>query len=94
MRGYAAARAARGCIAPETARRARSWLVVVTDPTDPQEMWDAGFTRGYLAGLRDATDIVHDYAEERLVKTRHPNVTEEINAALRVAAARIKQAIT
>lgn len=66
----------------------------MTDPTDPQEMWDAGFTRGYLAGLNDATEIVSQYAAERLTKTRHPNQTEEINAALLVASARIRQAVT
>ncbi len=66
----------------------------MTDPTDPHEMWEAGFTRGYVQGLRDATEIVEHYAAERLVKTRQPNLTEEINAALRVAAQRIKQSLT
>jgi hypothetical protein len=65
----------------------------VIDPTDPQEMWDAGFKRGYVEGLNAAAQMAENYAEERLVKTRHPNATEEINAALRVAAQRIRQSV-
>jgi hypothetical protein len=61
--------------------------------TDPNEMWNAGFMRGYLSGMLNASQIVQEYAAERLVKTRHANTTEEINAALRVAAARISQAV-
>jgi hypothetical protein len=64
------------------------------DCVDPYEMWNAGFMRGYLSGMLNASEIVEQYAAERLVKTRHFNTTEEINAALRVAAARIGQAVT
>ena len=39
--------------------------------------------------LNAARQVVETYAEERLIKTKHPNKSEDITAALRVAADRI-----
>lgn len=41
------------------------------------------------AALDAARDAVIAYSEERIIKTGHPNMSEDITAALRVAAARI-----
>lgn len=48
-----------------------------------------GYRKGYDAGLDAARDAVIAYSEERIIKTGHPNMSEDITAALRVAAARI-----
>lgn len=39
--------------------------------------------------LDAARQVVETYAQERLIKTKHPNKSEDITAALRVAADRI-----
>jgi len=44
---------------------------------------------GYYRGIKEAQQIVLDYSEERLVKTEYPNRSEDITAALRVAAQRL-----
>lgn len=46
--------------------------------------------QAYAAALRDAAEAVKAYADERLVLTKHPNASEDITAALRVAAKRIE----
>lgn len=51
--------------------------------------WNDGWNSGYDAALLDAATTVEHYAEERLVKTEHPNRSEDITAALRVAAERV-----
>lgn len=51
-----------------------------------------GCKRAYKKGRLDAADEVLAYAEERLTKTGHPNRSEDITAALRVAASQIKEA--
>jgi hypothetical protein len=40
--------------------------------------------------IRDCIEVVHKYAEERLVKTKHYNLSDDITAALRVAANRLR----
>lgn len=40
--------------------------------------------------LRDAVEAVKAYADERLVVTEHPNMSEDITAALHIAAKRIE----
>jgi len=40
--------------------------------------------------LAECIEVVANYAEERLVKTNHPNRSEDITAALRVAANRLR----
>lgn len=44
---------------------------------------------GYYRGIKEAQQIVLNYSEERLVETEYPNRSEDITAALRVAAERI-----
>lgn len=39
---------------------------------------------------RDDARMVREYAEDRLVRTKVPNMSEDITAALRVAAQRIE----
>lgn len=46
--------------------------------------------KAYAAAVRDAVEAVKAYADERLVLTKHPNRSEDITAALRVAADRVK----
>jgi len=43
----------------------------------------------YRRGLDAAREAVAAYANERLALTKHPNMSEDITAALRVAASRI-----
>lgn len=50
---------------------------------------DYGERTGHAAGVQAARDAVAAYADERLVVTKHPNMSEDITAALRVAVARI-----
>jgi len=40
-------------------------------------------------GVQAARAVVEAYADERLIKTKHPNLSEDITAALRVAVKRI-----
>jgi len=40
--------------------------------------------------LAKCIEVVANYAEERLVRTRHPNRSEDITAALRVATNRLR----
>ena len=49
------------------------------------ETWE----QGYKYALDAARQVVETYAQERLIKTKHPNKSEDITAALRVAADRI-----
>lgn len=46
--------------------------------------------RAFAAGVQAAVEAVKAYADERLVLTKHPNASEDITAALRVAAKRIE----
>lgn len=43
--------------------------------------------------IRGAADAVRQYANERLVITSHPNMSEDITAALRIAAQRVEALI-
>ena len=49
-----------------------------------------GCTRAYKKGLLDAAQMVEDYAEERRPKLKVPTPSDDIVAALRVAAAHIR----
>lgn len=40
--------------------------------------------------LVEAAHCVNQYAEERLIRTKYPNASEDISAALRVAAKRVR----
>lgn len=71
---------ARSC---PTHRSNSSWLIPAAE---------CDFCSGYRRGLSDAARAVSEYAEERLTRTRYPNASEDITAALRVAAKRVEGA--
>lgn len=51
---------------------------------------ETAYATGRAEALTEARDVVIAYANERLVHTEHPNMSEDITAALRTAAGRIK----
>lgn len=63
-------------------RMALQYLITDREQQEAEE-------RAYAAGLESARQVVETYAQERLIKTKHPNKSEDITAALRVAADRI-----
>jgi hypothetical protein len=59
------------------------------DPTDPQEMWDAGYRRGYSQAIKDAAQIIEDYATER----RTDRSTDELTRTLWIASDKIRNSL-
>ncbi len=62
---------------------------------NPHPDWTRCASCYFIAKVREdmlakCINTVDNYAEERLVKTEHPNMSEDITAALRVAAKRLR----
>ena len=57
---------------------------------DDLPQYNADMQVWYERGLLEAIAAVEAYADERLVVTKHPNMSEDITAALRAAATRLR----
>lgn len=60
--------------------------------SDPRhDEWERAYALGAEAMRQACVAAVLAYADERLIITRHPNRSEDITAALRVAAKRLRE---
>ena len=74
----------------ERQNMALQYLVTDREQQEQEELaHGVGYQQGYDAGVAAAREAVLAYADERLEMTRYPNKSEDITAALRVAARRI-----